>query len=173
MNQKRKDYYNLKNSDPQFWTDKANDSWESSKSFVAPINGYFQSQLEGEEAESSFRPGMIDIYFMLVGFSFECLLKGLLANAILTNRNKAAFDSEKLDNELKEHKLLVLVDKLGLQFSQRERRTLEEITECLIWAGRYPTPTVLKRFKTRIIGQAEMHHAKAIYSKLQNEIIKI
>lgn len=78
------------------------------------------------------------IYRLLMGLSFEHLLKG-----ILVTQGEQAVTNGKLDRAFKTHKLCDLLDKVNkqhLSFSKQERELLKEITRFVEWQGRYPIP---------------------------------
>jgi len=70
---------------------------------------------------------------MLVGYSLEICLKGLL---ILT---KGVASYTKDEKQFQHHKLDVLAEQL-LSFSDKEKAILRVLTHFTEWAGRYPDP---------------------------------
>ena len=78
------------------------------------------------------------VYFMLLGYSFENLLKGILLlreGSVATEDNiKDIFDT---------HSLTGLLEKIGnteLTFTKEEKEFFEELEEYVLWIGRYPMP---------------------------------
>lgn len=72
---------------------------------------------------------------MLIGFSFENALKGLLVEQFDNN------NGNKLHEELKKtHNLLTLANKVGIELTDNEKLILSYFTESIIWSGRYPIP---------------------------------
>lgn len=78
------------------------------------------------------------VYRLLMGLSFENLLKG-----IIIAHGKATEYEGKLDRSLKTHNINKLLDKLGANkcpLSEEEKNILKEFTEDIVWTGRYPIP---------------------------------
>ncbi len=72
---------------------------------------------------------------MLIGFSIENALKGLLVEQFDNNMGN------KLHEELKKtHNLLTLANKVGIELTENEKLILSYFTESIIWSGRYPIP---------------------------------
>lgn len=74
----------------------------------------------------------------LIGLAIENLLKGLWIEQ--TNVTEETLASDKLPQEMRIHKLNILVDKLSLNFSKLENDVLDTFTELIEWKGRYPIP---------------------------------
>jgi hypothetical protein len=78
----------------------------------------------------------IPIYRMLMAFSIENLLKG-----ILIVEGHEAIEGDKLSNRLGNHSLRQYADDVsGVTITKSEKRLLDELEHYLRWAGRYPMP---------------------------------
>jgi hypothetical protein len=73
---------------------------------------------------------------MLWGYSIENLLKGIYVstNFISVKENK------NLLNKIFTHNLVYLAKKLDLSITDIEKRDLEFLRKCVVWAGKYPIP---------------------------------
>jgi hypothetical protein len=79
----------------------------------------------------------LPIYRMLMAFSIENLLKG-----ILIVEGHKAIEGEKLSKRLSNHGLRHYADDVsGVTITQSEKCLLDELQHYLTWAGRYPMPT--------------------------------
>jgi hypothetical protein len=77
------------------------------------------------------------IYRMLMAFSIENLLKG-----ILIVEGHEAIEGEKLSKRLSNHGLRQYAEDVsGVTITEPEKCLLDELQHYLIWAGRYPMPT--------------------------------
>jgi hypothetical protein len=78
----------------------------------------------------------LPIYRMLMAFSIENLLKG-----ILIVEGHEAIEGDKLSNRLKKHGLRQYADAVsGVPITKPEKCLLDELQHYLMWAGRYPMP---------------------------------
>jgi hypothetical protein len=97
----------------------------------------------------------VPIYRMLMGFSMENLLKGILIAEDL----EAVVDG-KLNSVLDSHGLKDLAEKIGgLKFTKLEKRVLSELESYVLWAGRYPAPK-------KAVGIVRIGHSPRVHSPL-------
>jgi hypothetical protein len=79
----------------------------------------------------------LPIYRMLMAFSIENLLKG-----ILIVEGHEAIEGGKLSNRLRKHGLRQYADAVsGVAITKPEKCLLDELQHYLMWGGRYPIPT--------------------------------
>jgi len=79
----------------------------------------------------------VPIYRMLMAFSIENLLKG-----ILIIEGHGAIEGDKLSKRLSNHGLRQYADDVsGVTITKPEKCLLDELQHYLMWAGRYPMPT--------------------------------
>ena len=81
-----------------------------------------------------------NIYNMLIGFALENYYKGAIVAKKL--KNCEHIEADKLDLSIKKHRLAELALDAGVMLKDRLHESyLDFITECIIWRGRYPSPT--------------------------------
>lgn len=109
----------------------------------------------------------LPIYRMLMAFSIENLLKG-----ILISEGHEAIKGYKLNNRLSNHCLRQYAGAVsGVSITKPEKYLLDELQHYLMWAGRYPMP---KEFNAVIqIGHSDTRHDAefALVQKLGNCIL--
>jgi hypothetical protein len=115
----------------------------------------------------------VPIYRMLMGFSLENLLKG-----ILVAEGHAAIVNKKLNPALGNHGLKTLADKVtGLKITKLEKRLLRDLEEYVLWAGRYPAPKqltgVVRIGHSRSARNAELALAQKLYDYLRTRCPEI
>jgi hypothetical protein len=97
----------------------------------------------------------VPIYRMLMAFSIENLLKG-----ILIVEGHEAIEGGKLSNRLRKHGLRQYADAVsGVPITKPEKCLLDELQHYLMWAGRYPIPTESAR-ATQIRHSDAQHDAE-------------
>jgi len=80
------------------------------------------------------------VFLFNAALSIELLFKAI----VVANKNKIRF----------EHNLLKLAKDAEISFSDNQEKTLEFLSEILIWKGRYPTPTnakIWKNFQDKVL----------------------
>lgn len=93
------------------------------------------------------RLGIGPVFPFLMGLAFENKVKG-----ILIARDRTLASGGKLSRELtRNHDLLELIEKVGLELSMEDRDLLRRLGECVLWAGRYPVPKNEEGRKPRLI----------------------
>jgi hypothetical protein len=92
----------------------------------------------------SVPPSISGPAMLLAALTIENLLKGILVSREAPFRKRGKF-------QLKTHKLLDLVARIGLMISEDERFLLERLEEFLEWAGRYPIPVSYERMLPRTL----------------------
>ena len=79
----------------------------------------------------------LPIYRMLIAFSIENLLKG-----IVIVEGYGAIEDNELSKRLRHHNLQQFADSVsGVTITRPEKCLLGELKEYLMWVGRYPMPT--------------------------------
>lgn len=110
------------------------------------------------------------IYRMLLGLSFENLLKGL---RVVKGENP--LDGDKLKDSFKKHDTdnnIAQVERLGLCLSldDGEREILRLLETFVVWVGRYPIPKVKSRYQFGSHGNIEHQREQALWARL-NELL--
>ncbi|MFZ2386036.1 MAG: hypothetical protein WBE75_07555 [Candidatus Omnitrophota bacterium] len=118
---------------------------KENKSMVESIEkgtfGVGEHKLTAREIKVRLDCGLNKVYFLLLGFAFENIFKG-----ILISKNKNYIDISKgIDKNLKTHNLVQISEKCGINLNQEERLSLERLTKEIQWQGRYPVPLKLNK----------------------------
>lgn len=92
----------------------------------------FDSYLLTPEGDFLF---MHPVFKMLIGLSFENLLKGI----IVANRGSAGAPGT-VDKDITTHKMGDLLSSSGVPLSPEEVKLLTDLEPYVVWAGRYPFP---------------------------------
>jgi len=88
---------------------------------------------------------VIPTYRMLLGLSFENLLKG-----IVIAQGKSVAEGGKLKKEFKTHDTQSLLSEINwskFSLSTQERELLCELKHYVVWQGRYPIPTKKEEYR--------------------------
>lgn len=96
-----------------------------------------------EEFLFTYDMEIIPIYYLLIGFAFENLLKAILIERTLKKEEKPI---TKFPNLLKDHDLLNLCNKARINLENEEEVLLKDISDYIIWEGRYPIPLNKQEF---------------------------
>lgn len=119
---------------------------------------YFEHQdanINSPEGDFRF---MCPVFNLLIGLSFENLLKGI----IVAQRGSAG-TSGKVDNDFITHKmndLITLVDQSVLPISNEEIDLLNNLEKYVVWAGRYPFPKRSEHLFCKM--QSDKEHVKLL-----------
>lgn len=90
---------------------------------------------------------LVTVYFLLMGYSIENLLKG-----ILLNQKPELFQPSKRMKGFGHHKLTRLCDEVGVELQSDEKKWLMKLTEYIEWQGKYPIPLKRDNDKDRTRG---------------------
>lgn len=136
-------------------------------------------KLAGEELQDEWDFQLISIYYLLIGFAVENLLKGIL----LIRDPEKYFDSESKKLKNLDHDLIELcVTKCEITINQAEEKLLKELYTQVIWKGRYPTPfkeakmevyqpsdTPVQAIIEKVESRKTQEEVDALYTKIYNE----
>lgn len=136
--------YRLTFGFPSNWVRKANALFDAAWELEDSVHQTWidiSRWLQRDGAGPGPSEGVVDIYFMLVGFGIENLFK-----ARLTIDNRSDYEMQVreqgiLPKDLKSHDLVGLAARAGLRCDLSEEDLLRRLTRCSEWAGRYPIPT--------------------------------
>lgn len=95
--------------------------------------------LEGQELSDQFDLELLSDYFLLAGYSLECILKGCL----VAMEPDLVRDDKKLDKRVATHNLVALCCDCKMPLSRVERQLLELIKRHVEWR-KYPAPVAAK-----------------------------
>jgi hypothetical protein len=131
-------------------------------------------KLEGDEWEDLLDGQLISIYFLLIGYAFENLFKG-----ILMLEHPEYFRPSAKIKDIQSHNLKNLCHKCNISLQQEEAELLEMLTIYVEWQGKYPIPLESKNmwpirqpdgsWKTR----GEAFDGRKTQDKVDNLYIKI
>jgi hypothetical protein len=119
--------------------------------------GFSNHTAKGRDAELLL---LMPVYRLLMGLSFENLLKG-----IIVAHGKPAGSKGKLDKSFKEHEISKLLEQLDTNkcaLISEEREILKELQQYVIWAGRYPIPLTAKNYQIALAYSSEKHRKELI-----------
>jgi len=107
------------------------------------------------------------VAYMLAGFAFENLLKGILISGESPLDERGRFI-------LKSHNLLELSVEAGYTFNDEDRRLLERAQEFAIWAGRYPIPLNSESIPRVFHAQGEdWATIRLLFAKLRDDLQRL
>jgi hypothetical protein len=92
-------------------------------------------ELKGDELEDMLDGNLITIYFLLIGYAFENLLK-----AIIMLEHPEYFKPNDRITGIKSHDLVRLCSRCKIHLQLQEKKLLEKITIYIDWQGKYPIP---------------------------------
>lgn len=137
--------------------------------------------LDGEELEDFWDGRLITIYYLLMGYAIENLLKG-----IYLAQHPEKFDPDKRNNWIKSHDLEKwCVNKCKIQIDERERNWLKKLQRIVLWQGKYPVPLGIDQMRPAIIedeswdlgagfeGRQYQDELNNLYEKILFELDKI
>ncbi|MDQ2166274.1 MULTISPECIES: hypothetical protein [Vibrio] len=103
---------------PRYWQNKSRDLFRSARVLWKAM-----------KEDSSLSVSCYATYKMLMGMSFEALLKGLLIAS-----------QEVAISDLATHNLVELAKDSGLNLTKNENKIFTVLTDYILWAGKYPIP---------------------------------
>jgi hypothetical protein len=148
------------------------ESFEESIKLGQPLN---ESRiLEGEELEDSYDSGLLSVYFLLVGYAIENLLKG-----ILMIQHPEYFKPNTKMTDIRSHNLVNLCVRCGITICNDEIKLLEKLATFIDWQGKYPIPLEsekmfpLKKDDGTWINRGEAYKGRQIQEKVNILYLKI
>lgn len=114
---------------------------------------------------------MMGVYNLLLGYSFENLLKGI----VVAQRGSAG-SADKMDKDLKTHNmknLLNLVDCTQIHISDDEKKLLLYLEPYVLWAGRYPLPKLSDDLITQVYSRTEYESRLTLWKRLYDYLKSI
>lgn len=99
------------------------------------LRSAFSTSTSRDQSGESEDPGELrslsSVYRMLLGFSFENMLKGIII------AKKSALDISKLTSS---HDIATLIRRANLELPEEDVNLLDRLTPFVLWGGRYPMP---------------------------------
>ena len=127
------------------------------------IDWLFKPVTEDEQTLS-----LMASYRLLIGLSFENLIKGILH----TQGHKVA-ENGKLTGLFSKHDLVYLANKLDrskISITEEEIGVLRELTPYVIWAGRYPFPKSQNDVIAKFHGSTEHGRELELWERLKEHL---
>ena len=135
-------------------------------------------ELKGDELEDFLDGQLISVYFLLMGYAFENLLK-----ATLMLEHPEYFKPNAKMTEIRSHDLVKLCGRCNISLQLQETNLLEELTIYIEWQGKYPIPLEPEKmwpikqadgsWKTRGVafhGRKTQEEVDKLYIKIWNEL---
>jgi hypothetical protein len=92
-------------------------------------------ELKGAELEDFLDGQLISVYFLLIGYSVENLLKGLLMI-----KHPEYFKAGSKMTQIRSHDLVQLCCRCSISLEAKETELLEKLKVDIEWQGKYPVP---------------------------------
>ena len=118
-----------RSQEPNYWVNRASDLHASAGVIWYAIHNNANSQITesvGLGRGFDLMAGTWPVYLMLCGMSLELALK-----AVIVSHGESPRAT---------HDLVQLADQAGVAVEQDQKGLLHFLSECVIWAGRYPVP---------------------------------
>jgi hypothetical protein len=166
-----KDHFSGETRDPAAWIRSADALIEAAECLRPAVEEHWrrvQEAIEGGEPTSwpIKGPRIIPVHTMLMGFAAENLLKAI---AVRRWAAKLPADLEKLPEELANHGLWALAQKLDLDLTPREAQLLWRLGDYAMWSGRYPMPVALGSFEPQAQVSTDFSSGMELLAKLRSE----
>ena len=152
---------------PIFWRQKAAQLkhasellWPHAEKHLEEISDYIRNKKEFDF--SFFERGTFAIYLSLIGYSTECLLKGLIIKD-----NPVFISDGRLPRSITTHNLIVLAKIAKIQLSRHEEIFCEQALKAMIVDARYPVSKEVQDISNCIpVGG----HCKKVYEQIFDRI---
>ncbi len=99
--------------------------------------------------------------FLLWGFAFENILKG-----ILISKYPEFIKTRGIDEKLKTHNLLLLANRCDVRLNKTEIKIFERLTKDIVWRQRYPIPLDLNKMISTEFGTGATNVVEAHFPNL-------
>jgi hypothetical protein len=107
---------------------------------ASPSRAIGPKELTGQELVDAWDGELIGVYWLLMGYSIENLLKG-----ILMAKHPGYFMTDEKMKGINTHDLPSLCDCCGIVISSAERTLLGKLQVYIVWMGKYPVPLELRK----------------------------
>lgn len=174
---------------PFFWFVNANQLLTSGLTLLeqakAASDRYFaeipkatgRHELTAQQKKDWPKIGMTNVAPMLLGLALEVLIKGYLIA-----RNPSLVEQQRIAARISaDHKLQALFVMAGIPASAAEGEVLDQLTESVTWAARYPVPRSQNDFRPRALptggytfpgafGEAEIRILNLLWNRVQEAV---
>lgn len=166
FNKKDEIVYKVKAS-PFFWRQKA-EELKFASDVIWPCIKKRQNKIYESLADKTtinfndLEPDIFSIFLSLIGFSTECLFKG-----IAIRNNPAYVSNGKLINKLRSHNLIKLAEIAKIPLSQHEEIFCKQAYKAMTIDSRYPIP---KEVDTSDSSMEIGGHCKDVFNELYDKL---
>jgi hypothetical protein len=115
--------------------------------------------------KGEIRPGIADVYLLLMGYAAECFLKARLIRKLLRGSKRHRFASPKIPKKVITHGIKQLCSDIGLSLNSKEARVVSLLEEAVVWAGRYPTPKSPAQLKARTFSESDFDEVRKLLQR--------
>jgi hypothetical protein len=167
------EYFTTKLSDHRYWIEKGFDLHQGACAVEELVIQWFQAARAAMGLEppiankGEIRPGITDVYLLLMGYAAECFLKARLIRKLLRGSKGHRFASPSIPKKVKTHGIKQLCLDIGLSLSSREARVVSLLEEAVVWGGRYPIPVSPAQLKPRTFSESDFDEARKTSSTIQ------
>jgi len=123
-------------------------------------------EIEDPDFDFSF---LYPIYRMLIGFSFENLLKG-----ILLAQDAIFMENGEIGKTFTTHNIGHLLSQINdsqFKLTSEEKKILIELEKYVVWQGRYPVPKKKERYKLSVHSTPEHLIEQELWKKINDYLI--
>jgi hypothetical protein len=164
----RRDAYIKKVSDKKRWINKADDLLRAASLLEPEVECIYRTwSPDAQLPDPAIREGVLEVYFMLVGYAFENLLKGVHVRRLTRGQKGNLISQAELPGLLKKHDVLWLAKQLKLDLNSLEVDLLKRLKEVIVWRGRYPVPTSHSEILPFRSGTNDLTLAKGLVAKFR------
>ena len=165
------EHFTTKLSDHRYWIEKGFDLHQGACAVQELVIQWFHDAradlgLEPTIAnKGEIRPGITDIYLLLMGYAAECFLKARLIRKLLRSSKGHRFASLSIPKKVKTHSIKQLCLEIELPLTSREARVVSLLEEAVVWGGRYPTPVSPAQLKPRMFSESDFDGARKLLQR--------
>jgi hypothetical protein len=166
------EHFTTKLSDHRYWIEKGFDLHQGACAVQQLVIQWFHAAradvgLEPPIAnKGEIRPGITDVYLLLMGYAAECFLKARLIRKLLRGSKGHRFASLSIPKKVKTHSIKQLCLDIELSLNSREARVVSLLEEAVVWGGRYPIPVSPAQLKPRMFSESDFDGARKLLQRL-------
>lgn len=129
-------------ADPRSWFDQADELLEAAKLIRPDVERFWEAFGRSfHDANVQLPPrDFVGVYFMLVAYATENLLKGALVQKHKSDLCNEARTNGRLPKRLKSHNLWELSREIAFVSQNGDEDLMRRLAKSAVWVGRYPVP---------------------------------
>lgn len=156
--------------DPFFWLKQAKELDRAAMliwaGIEADLQGMSKLPVGTTVVQEQFRNGNLGgVFWLNAGLALENVLKGLIVK-----EQPDVVINGRLKRDLKTHKLLKLSGLAGANLSTIEAFYLSIATECVTWAGRYPSSATGTEPKPSVFSEGDVLAYRKLFDRLAGQL---